>query len=130
VNQRPALTARHFVLAAGVETPDQVAAAEVLEVVREGTERTENGIEIPAGLEFDPLDFHDASMEQCVDVDWQATRKNAGALSPLFAEDFGESSRFFLIGAGYPLADGAESRRILREPAGQSFRPELVQVLR
>ena len=68
---------KHGLAFLAILADDQVAAAEILEVVREGTERAENGIGIPAGLEFDSLDFHDSNMKQVVDPDRQATDKNA-----------------------------------------------------
>ena len=102
------------------------SASEVLEVVGEGTVRAENGIWIPAGFEFDPLDFHDLSMEQIVDVDWQVSMP--AVLSPFFAGDFGESSCFFLIGAGYPFNEGCGKSANPARARGLLLRPELVKV--
>ena len=56
---------------------DEIAAAEVFEVVGEGAKSAENRIGIPAGLEFDAFDFNDAGMQQVVDVDGQTADENA-----------------------------------------------------
>src|ERR1700683_4500925 len=52
---------------------DQVATAEVLEVVSEGAEGAEDGIGIPSGFEFDALDLDDTCVQERVDTNRQAT---------------------------------------------------------
>ena len=56
---------------------DEVSPTKVLEIVRERTKGTQNGIRVPARLEFDSFNFHDTSVKQIVDVDRQAAGVDA-----------------------------------------------------
>ena len=53
------------------DTYDDVAAAEVVEIVRERADRVQHGERIPARLEFQSFPFHGFAMEQRLDVDRQ-----------------------------------------------------------
>ena len=50
---------------------DNVATAELVEIIREGAQRVQDGERIPAGLELQPFPFHALGVDQVIDVDGQ-----------------------------------------------------------
>ncbi len=75
---------------------DQVATAEILEVISEGAEGPENWIRIPASLEFDSFDLDDTCVQERVDADWQATGvQTRGDIVRLRVGTWGVPSFFF-----------------------------------
>ena len=53
------------------DTYDDVAATEVVEIVRECADRVQHGERIPTCLEFESFPFHSFAMEQRLNVDRQ-----------------------------------------------------------
>jgi len=47
---------------------DDIATAQILEVVGEGTKGSKDGIRVPTGLELDALPFHPSLVKQIADV--------------------------------------------------------------
>ena len=69
---------KHRLAGFAILADDEVSAAKVFEVIGECTKRANDGIRIPAGLEFDAFDLHDTRMKQVVDANWQPARENSG----------------------------------------------------
>ena len=84
----------------GVLSDHQVSAAEVLEVVGERREGANDGVGIPARLEFDAFNLNNAGVQQILDTDGQAAREDARRSIPEGAVIFGGLLRFLVIGAG------------------------------
>ena len=81
-----ALGRQHRTAAILLDTNQHVTAAEIVEIVREGTERLQHALRIPARLVFDALAFHRALAQQISQIDRQLARHR---VTPLDVHSYG-----------------------------------------
>src|SRR5882672_6988122 len=54
---------------------ENVAASQIVKIVREGAQGVEDGLWIPALFELQPLPFHGLPVQDIINLDWQMHRR-------------------------------------------------------